>query len=130
MAGMINDNVPMSVRLREFDPTGDLSRVAATIGQLVGDRIDEVGDAALEAFLERNPGLKYSSQEVEALRAGARVYYRDLLNDLGGENWADSARIFLRKALQDGFSVRSQIGVVNRAVDQVRLILNDIVDDH
>ncbi|MBO9574934.1 MAG: chemotaxis protein [Sphingobium sp.] len=129
MAGTNNDNVPMSVRLREFDPTGDIARVAASIAHLIGDRIDEVGDAALDAFLERNPGVKYSAQDLDTLRAGARIYYRDLLSDLAGERWADSARSFLRKALENGFSVRSQIGVVNRAVDQVRLLLMEIVED-
>jgi methyl-accepting chemotaxis protein len=129
MAGMNHDNIPMSVRLREFDPSGDIPRVAASIAHLIGDRMDEVGDAAYDAFLERNPGLTYTQHQLDVLRAGARIYYRDLLTDLGGERWVESARDFLRQALEDGYSVRSQIVVVNRAVDRIRLIVSDAVQD-
>ena len=130
MPGLTNDNIPMSARVREFDPTGDIVRVAASIAALIGDRIDEVGDEALEAFIERSPGIIYSAQEVEALRMGARAYYRDLLSDLAGEKWAVAARSFLRNALDNGYSVRSQIAVVNRAVDCVRRLVRDAVEDH
>jgi len=129
MAAMTSDNIPMSVRLREFDPAGDMPRMAAKIGALLGDRIDEVGDAALDAHLERNPGAPYSAQEIDSLREGARGYYRALLHDLANESWADSARTFLRAALRHGYSVRSQIVVVNRAVDRVRELLVEIVED-
>jgi len=129
MPGMNNDNMPMSARVREFDPTGDIVRVAASIATLIADRIDEVGDAALDAFLDRNPGISYSAKEVEDLRAGARTYYRDLLSDLAGEKWASAARVFLRTALDAGYSVRSQIYVVNRAVDQVRALICDAIED-
>ncbi len=130
MPGLTNDNIPMSARVREFDPTGDIVRVAASIAALIADRIDEVGDAALEAFIERNPGTAYSAQQVDSLRAGARTYYRDLLSDLAGEKWAHAARSFLRAALVDGYSVRSQIVVVNRAVDCIRQLICDAVADH
>jgi len=126
---MTSDNIPMAVRVRDFDPAGDMPRTAARIGQLIADRIDEVGDAALEAFLERNPGINYSAQEIDSLRDGARVYYRTLLNDLAGDDWAASARAFLRAALRQGYSVRSQIVVVNRAVDRVRELLVETVED-
>ncbi len=130
MPGLTNDNIPMSARVREFDPTGDIVRVAASIATLIADRIDEVGDAALDAFIERNPGVTYSTQQIDSLRAGARTYYRDLLSDLAGETWAHEARSFLRAALSNGYSVRSQIVVVNRAVDQIRQLICDAVADH
>ena len=130
MAGMTNENIPMSARVREFDPSGNIVRAAASIAALIADRIDEVGDAALDAFLERNPGISYSAWEIDSLRQGARTHYRDLLSDLAGEKWANAAREFLNKALNDGYSIRSQIAVVNRAVDKVRALICDAVADH
>ncbi len=73
MPGSTNENIPMSARVREFDPTGDIVRAAASIAVLIGDRIDEVGDAALDAYLERNPGISYSAWQIDELRAGARA---------------------------------------------------------
>ncbi len=128
MSGLNNDNLPMSARVREFDPTGEVVRVAASIADLIHDRIDEVGDAALEAYLERNPGISYTAQDIEGLRAGARIYYRDLLSDLAGEKWAESARSFLRAALEAGYSVRSQIVVVNSAVHRIRALICDTLE--
>jgi methyl-accepting chemotaxis protein len=130
MPGSTNENITMSARVREFDPTGDIVRVAASIATLIADRIDEVGDAALDAYLERNPGIAYSAWQLDELRSGARIYYRDLLSDLAGEKWADAARDFLRTALDAGYSVRSQIVVVNSAVNRVRELICDIVEDH
>ncbi len=35
MPGSTNENIPMSARVREFDPTGDIVRVAASIATIV-----------------------------------------------------------------------------------------------
>jgi len=129
MTVSISENIPMSVRVREFDPSGDTVRIAAKIAQLIEPRIDEVGDAALDAYMERNPGIAYAAQDIENLRVGARGYYRDLLTGLANERWAESARLFLRAILNQGFSVRSQIVVVNRAVDKVRDLICDATGD-
>jgi methyl-accepting chemotaxis protein len=123
------ENLPMSARIRDFDPTGELVRDAARVGRMIEPRIDEVGNAAVAAFLERNPGISYSAAELDALHAGAHAYYRDLLNDLGGEKWGTAARQFLGQALKQGYSVRSQIVVVNRAVDKIRDLVCDGTDD-
>jgi len=47
---------PMSARIRDFDPTGAIIHDAATIGTLIADRIDDVADAALDAYFTLNPG--------------------------------------------------------------------------
>jgi methyl-accepting chemotaxis protein len=130
MTGLSNENLPMAARVREFDPTGEIVQVSARIGRMIEKRIDEVGDAAVVAFLERTPpGISYTPAEMEILYAGARTYYRDLLNDLSGEKWANAARDFLSKALKQGYSIRSQIVVVNRAVDRVRDLICEVVED-
>lgn len=115
----------MPDRIREFDPEGQLVEMAAEIGRLLGDRIDEVGDAAYELFFKLNTGPAMSPEEQTRIRQFTRDHYRDLLFNFGKESWGDTSRHIIRKSLAVGFSVRRQIQCVNRAVDQIRVILVD-----
>ncbi len=129
MTGMIGDTIPMSARIRDFDPTGAIIHDAATIGTLIADRIDDVADAALDAYFTLNPGANFPQHEVDIIRHESRSYYRMMLMDLGGESWGNETRSFIAQSLAHGNSVRHHIVCINRAVDKVRDLICDAVDD-
>ncbi|BAK65867.1 MULTISPECIES: methyl-accepting chemotaxis protein [Sphingobium] len=129
MTAVISDTISMAERLREFDPEGKLPGMAAKIAQAVGDRIDELGDTAYEAYLANAVFHTHSAGELDLLRQGARAFHRHLLTDFAGERWGEESRAFLMSAMARGLSIRSQIFTINCVVDKVREILGENVAD-
>jgi len=125
----MNDMITMAERLREFDPEGRLAPRALRIRNALGDRIDELGDTAFEAYLANARGHAHGPDELDAIRTSARLFHRDLLGDLAGEAWSHGARAFLSGAISRDLSMRTQIFTINAVVDKVRAILTDVIAD-
>jgi len=128
MTAIISDTISMADRLREFDPQGRLPQAALKIKELIGDRMDELADAAFQAYMSNAGSLAHTPAELEQIREGARNFHRILLGDLTGERWGDLARDFLFAAIARGLSIRTQIFTINSVVDKARDILTDVMD--
>lgn len=129
MIALNSDSISMAERLREFDPQGELAPLAARILARMGDRVDELGDAAFEAYMTNAGMTLHGSAELEAIRQGARSFHRHMLADFAGERWSEECRAFLAGAIKRGLSIRTQIFTINRVVDRCREIMMEVVDD-
>lgn len=129
MISATSNSMTMAERMKEFDPKGELPLLARKILQSLGDRVNELGDAAFDAYLANAKDRNHSPQELEYIRENARIFHRHLLGDFAGETWVDCARDFLRGAIERRLSIRTQIFTINSVMDRVRDILSDTVSD-
>ena len=125
---MIN-KLTMAERLRDYDPEGTLVPLAVRIRDSLGNRIDELGDAAFEAYLAHARLKPHGPDELDNIHVNARAFHRELLGNLAGEGWARTARAFLTRAMERGLSIRTHIFMVNAMVNRVRDILVALVPD-
>lgn len=124
-----SDTVTMAERLKEFDPQGTLPSQARTILEKLGSRVDELGDAAFDAYLANADTKTHAPGEIDLIRLNARQFHRHLLGDLAGERWGEDCRAFLAGAIERGLSIRTQIFTINHVTDKVREILSEVVED-
>ena len=129
MNAVISDTISMAERLWEFDPSGQLPIMAVRIKDALGDRINELGDAAFDAYMANATGTSHSQTELETLRQNAQIFHRELLGDLAGERWGERSRTFLHGAMAHGLSIRTQIFTINKVVDKTREIITEAVPD-
>lgn len=129
MTAIISDTISMADRLREFDPQGRLPAAAARIMEALGDRIDELGDIAFDAYMANAAGISHSPAELDQIRQNARMFHRLLFGDITGERWGEMAREFLLGAANRGLSIRKQIFTINSVVDKTRDILSNVIED-
>jgi len=125
----MTETITMAERLRDYDQQGKLAPLAARIRERIGDRVDELGDVAFEAYCTHARFKAHGPDELEAIRASARAFHRDLLGDLGGDAWGAAARDFLMRAIDRGISIRAQVFTINTVVEKVREILGAVVPD-
>jgi len=125
----MTETITMAERLRDFDPQGRLPPIARRIRDRMGDRVDELGDAALEAHLAHTRLKARSVEELEAMRANARAFQRTLLDDLAGEAWGEMARRFLLGAIDHNVSIRAHVFTINAVIDKANHILITAVPD-
>jgi hypothetical protein len=129
MNAVISDTISMAERLWEFDPSGQLPVMAVRIKDALGDRVNELGDAAFDGYMANATGTSHSPMELETLRQNAQAFHRELLGDLAGERWGEISRAFLHGAMASGLSIRTQIFTINKVVDKAREIITDAVAD-
>ncbi|MBT2187426.1 methyl-accepting chemotaxis protein [Sphingobium nicotianae] len=129
MTAIISDTISMAERLREFDPQGKLPVAALRIREIIGDRVDELGDVAFDAYMINAGKFSHSATELDELRRNARAFHHELLGNLTGEAWGEQARAFLIYAIERGLSIRTQIFTINSVVDKLRDILGELMDD-
>lgn len=129
MLRVMTETITMAERLRDYDPQGRLAPLARRIKDRMGDRIDELGDAAFEAYLSHTRLRSSSAEELDMIREKARAFHRTLLGDLAGEAWSQSARRFLLSAIAQDISIRTQIFTINAVIDKSSEILGAAVPD-
>ncbi|HEX7854953.1 MAG TPA: methyl-accepting chemotaxis protein [Sphingobium sp.] len=104
----------MSVRVREFDPTGTMADSARKILEILGDDIRKVADAFVDSYLPA-AGLqtKLSPNNVANMRESALKYLIAKLSNIEGEEWRLLARASVEAAHKHKVPVRILTSCLN-----------------
>jgi hypothetical protein len=82
---MMIDEVPMSVRVREFDSSGSIVQHARTLLELIGDDVKMVADTFVDSYVTAaGLGSKLTSANIENMRESAQRYVVAKLSALDG----------------------------------------------
>jgi len=120
---MMIDEVPMSVRVREFDPSGKIVADARKLLDFLGDSVDEIADAFVDSYIPA-AGLanKLSATNVENMRRSAKRYLISKLSGLDGEEWRLLAQESMEAAHQQGIPPRTLTACLNTQ----SMLLNEV----
>jgi methyl-accepting chemotaxis protein len=110
---MIED-VPMNVRIQEFDPTDTLVENARKLLELIGDDVDKVADTFVDAYIPAaNLTHKLSPTNIANMRESARKYLVSKLSSVDGEEWRLLARESVEAAHKHHVPVRTLTSCLN-----------------
>lgn len=117
---MIED-VSMSTRVREFDPAGTLVENARKLLELIGNDVDTVADAFVDAYIPA-AGLahKLSSTNIANMRTSARRYLVAKLGNLDGEEW----RLLAHESVEMAHKHKVPVRILTSSLNAQALTLN------
>lgn len=118
------DDVPMSVRIAEFDRTGEVVKNARKLLDALGDDVGTVADSFVDSYIPA-AGLsqKLTSANIANMRESARQYLVAKLSALDGEEWRMRARETVEAACRQRIPPR----VLTSCLNGQAMKLNEIV---
>jgi methyl-accepting chemotaxis protein len=120
---MMIDEVPMSVRVREFDSSGSIVQHARALLELIGDDVKLVADAFVDNYVKAaGLGSKLTPANIENMRESAQRYVVAKLSALDGEEWRLIARESVELAHRQGVPPR----VVTACLNAQAMLLKDL----
>jgi methyl-accepting chemotaxis protein len=112
--GAMIEDVPMSMRIREFDPSGQLVDNARKLLEFIGDDVQRIADAFVDAYIPAaNLEAKLSPTNVANMRESARKYLVAKLSNLDSEEWRLLARESVEVAHRQNVPVRVLTSCLN-----------------
>ncbi|MET0361988.1 MAG: methyl-accepting chemotaxis protein [Sphingobium sp.] len=120
---MIED-VSMSKRIRELDPSGALPAEARLLLELIGDDVGKIADAFVDTYIP-SAGLtdRLSPANLANMRESARKYVVAKLSNIEGEEWRQLAVEAVEMAHRQKVPVR----ILNAALNNQAQTINELV---
>ncbi|HEX7819391.1 MAG TPA: methyl-accepting chemotaxis protein [Sphingobium sp.] len=117
---MIED-IAMSARIREFDPSGTLVENARKLLEYIGDDVGAIADSFVDAYIPA-AGLahKLSPTNIANMRASARIYLVAKLGNADSEEW----RLLARESVEMAHKHKVPVRILTSCLNAQALTLN------